>query len=1351
MKGILGEKTTDDIWYHNGGNPIWLNPKGTDSQLYKDIKRELAAGDDAKAHRIKSLAFTENFIAFHGDWTNIGTEPTYNEFIKYVKYVRAKNAAPATEKPVKKSTPKEFARKWNFNNKGFAPKDIFEQAFLQDAKANGIRVRKAKNGSYFLTKDGKFFNPWDDSLYQLESLSNRPPSKELNTMLREWATKHGIDIQSLEEFTKRLEESGITDRYESSAIAVADVMNKLILVSEGKADITTLPEEIAHFAVELLENDPSVKRALEIVDQTEEYQYVKKTYSEVYNNDETKLRKETLGKLIGKSIVGKFEEVSPPKGLITFIKTIIDKLKRRFSRANKNGNFQTELEEITGKIAEDILAQKQLETDALVGSTEVFYQKKEKPQRTTPEEKIAVQAINMMRDRLIVLNKRKNTGAQTAALRKQIAQIERALEDKQLEAAVKAVLNTTEVELFKIYNEDPNNEGLLQILKKEPDLLNTTEGLGAILENIRKEIAYVQKEIGKISNRQGAKELDRLNTKADGTKRLEDFEGADIMETASEDVTWWRKNLGGFKNSRSPVLKIIGRVVKDIISHVHRYTMRTKNNLLFLQENAEKAGLNTKEFYEKDANGNRTGFIISDYHRQKFNDAKSQVILDIKEELGYEPDEFMDKGLLNKEQLKVWSRHWTQFYAENTVKEVKREEIRLATNEIVITENIVRVPNHKYTNHKFKKLMQNPAIKEYYDALIETKTTELRKLPISYHKEDAIFLIPQIKNDLLDTLENNEKSFMTRMGEYINRQFTIDPNDTMFGETRGNSRTVPIFFNSKLEDMSTLTYDITTAYAKYAEMAENFKEQSKVVDQLEVIKETVRNRQYEVKGKRYSGVESNEFQAIEEFVDFAVLGKEQSDFEFEIWGKKFSLSKIAQRAVNFIRTNNLAFNVVTQTAGYMKGSMDAKLEDMIGRYTTNESKLWARTQMPRFTAEAIAEMGARLPKSKMSLLFQYNDVMDGGVNISNRLHRKGAQGWAARNVLNSDIFYTNYKMADFSMKGKIMLAIYDNNRLYNGKFYTKERFVKLLTKGIEDKNARKEAIKKAEREWRTLRDKSLFNAYESVNGDLVIKDEWKEFVTEDVENTVRHTIKHLTDIIDGVISPEDKGALSRKALGDFVFMHRGWLVTGIENRLKYEGTNIETGEEEIGYYRAAMKALKNVIRREEGKLRINLANYHKLSEAERLGTKKALLDLMFINLAGVVAAMFSGMAAEADDDDYAIMLAAYIANRTFLEANAFANPKEFAELVNKPFAGADNLQQIMGISDIFDGDEIKRGPYKGWSKRQQYMFKRTMVKHLYELQYPEEKNKFVKQLVDPGYISFTPIFPIVKNFYEEDD
>lgn len=180
-------------------------------------------------------------------------------------------------------------------------------------------------------------NALSDLQFQLSSTLQKADAA-LDQKMIEFLKPLGITVEMLEDLKAR---TGV------DAVGAADIINKIILVAKGKADISTLPEETAHFFVELMGNQhPTVKALMSKITEWDGYQAVKDEYLSQYGGNEAKVKKEAIGKLIAQHIVSK---ANAPKSLLQEIKDFIKEALKIFDINWIN------VEDIAQDIAIDIL------------------------------------------------------------------------------------------------------------------------------------------------------------------------------------------------------------------------------------------------------------------------------------------------------------------------------------------------------------------------------------------------------------------------------------------------------------------------------------------------------------------------------------------------------------------------------------------------------------------------------------------------------------------------------------------------------------------------------------------------------------------------------------------------------------------------------------------------------------------------------------------------------------------------------------------------------------------------------------------------------------------------------------
>jgi hypothetical protein len=370
----------------------------------------------------------------------------------------------------------------------------------------------------------------------------------------------------------------------------------------------------------------------------------------------------------------------------------------------------------------------------------------------------------------------------------------------------------------------------------------------------------------------------------------------------------------------------------------------------------------------------------------------------------------------------------------------------------------------------------------------------------------------------------------------------------------------------------------------------------------------------------------------------------------------------------------------------------------------------------------------------MHLILQQASIAD----LSKMLYETN-KNRLSRKLLNHDILYTTFATGDYGIKGRVTLAIYDNYRLYKGQFLTRERFYEKTAKekNVTDNSEHRKSVSK---EWSSLRDKSLYNAYEVVNGNLTVKKEFEQYVTDSVLNSVKGKVENVTTYVDGTMSPTDKGKLARSSAGDFVLMHRGWFVGMMDTRLRKEGINYITEEEEIGTYRGAVSAFHHMfwqtLVKDKAGIQASFAAWNDLSPAKKRGVQKTVLDALFLTIASFLAAIVNVAADDDEDKDWTLQYAAYQMNRLLLEQGAAWSPAELVQMIDEPVVGARMIKDIFDLQEMFNYSEVyERGMYAGKSHMKKWWMKKTPFRNLYELQYPELKNQFIKTLTNSAVYS----------------
>ena len=126
-----------------------------------------------------------------------------------------------------------------------------------------------------------------------------------------------------------------------STVAKADMINKVVEIVKEKASLDTLPEEAAHFMVELLaaEGHPLFYSMMNNITNFGVFREVfeNEKYQELYQGDVNKIKKEAIGKLIAKHIIKnikKGESAVNIRRVDSWFTRVLDFIRSIFGRTN---------------------------------------------------------------------------------------------------------------------------------------------------------------------------------------------------------------------------------------------------------------------------------------------------------------------------------------------------------------------------------------------------------------------------------------------------------------------------------------------------------------------------------------------------------------------------------------------------------------------------------------------------------------------------------------------------------------------------------------------------------------------------------------------------------------------------------------------------------------------------------------------------------------------------------------------------------------------------------------------------------------------------------------------------------
>jgi hypothetical protein len=127
---------------------------------------------------------------------------------------------------------------------------------------------------------------------------------------------------------------------------------------------------------------------------------------------------------------------------------------------------------------------------------------------------------------------------------------------------------------------------------------------------------------------------------------------------------------------------------------------------------------------------------------------------------------------------------------------------------------------------------------------------------------------------------------------------------------------------------------------------------------------------------------------------------------------------------------------------------------------------------------------------------------------------------------------------------------------------------------------------------------------------------------------------------------------------------------------------------------------------------------------------KTGLDLLYLNLVAFLAGLANLAADDDDKEDWTTQYMAYQLNRLLLEQGAAWSPAELANMIDEPIVGARMIKDLLDFSEAFNPEVYESGMYKGSSHAGKFWFRKQPLKNVYEMQFPELKNRFIKTMTN---------------------
>jgi len=625
-------------------------------------------------------------------------------------------------------------------------------------------------------------------------------------------------------------------------------------------------------------------------------------------------------------------------------------------------------------------------------------------------------------------------------------------------------------------------------------------------------------------------------------------------------------------------------------------------------------------------------------------------------------------------------------------------------------------PNkQQFKNERFYDLFgddkgsKNPRLFEVYNAMMEYRLNSLEANDAG--KGYNAYLLPQVRKGRVEKASKLFKGKTTQnLRNVFEDTFSFTDDEMVKGTQFGDSvKVIPKMYLSEIEpsDVSNeLFYSLTLA-AK-----ESYARKSKIKHYGDVmsIMDTVLTRSYEGTGK--AAVATQTYKMLKSSVDYTMFGiKEISSLPIKTPFGNVDISKVARVLLSYVKLRNLGLNVVIPFTSWATAKLNVWTETLIGQYFHKRSHKLGTAEYGRIWKDGMREFGKINTKAWINVLGQHFK------SFSLEESYKSSNYSALFRGMNRT-GYALHSMANYPIYGQNLLSILHDyrvvgNRVINFNQFNREQ----LLQGVSKKDI--------EVNWDALENQVIYKFLKPNDGALdysgvvdgksladYLGKSGEELSAEinSINNTITNQVRVLNEYVDGSISNEDRTYAQRDSYLSYFFTHRGWLSIALSRRLKNRGINLETGIEEEGSYLSFANFMGSYIREYKDSGAKGVINnfktaWNKADDVQRANIMRVSKEMAVLNSVILLAVVLKGFADDEDNADlYPLQLASYLTYRVASEtaSSSLAIGSNITEIIKSPIVGFQSVANLTNVMDVFDGDEVTRGKYKGFSERSKY-------------------------------------------------
>lgn len=628
----------------------------------------------------------------------------------------------------------------------------------------------------------------------------------------------------------------------------------------------------------------------------------------------------------------------------------------------------------------------------------------------------------------------------------------------------------------------------------------------------------------------------------------------------------------------------------------------------------------------------------------------------------------------------------------------------------------------KFKSEKFSELFgtisegvssKNNQLYQAYLATLEYNQNALEAMNVgeTYNK----YLLPQIRKQKIERFSKALKgNVVQNTKNFVKDTLAYTEDDMIQGEKMFGSdvKVIPKMYLNKLENPEDVSNDLFFSLALRAKEAYSRQAKVKYYGDLMSVYDKISTR--EMNGKDPKS--SNTYKMVKSAIDYNLFGvKETVTYPVKTPLGTIDLTKMARMLLGFVKFRNLGLNIVIPITSLLTGEVTRKMETFVGEFLDSRSQKLGTREYRKIAADGMKEIGKINTEAKINVLGQFFKAFDMNDSFNNSNYNKFLRFLPRTGM-------ALHSAANYPLYGKTMIGVLHDFRIIEGRMINKNDFMKA-------KKQEGVSMKEANKMWRETEDTVMYKYLNHEANQMtwnrealkeVLRKEGRELTEEELDEAIadmytkaQKYISLVNSMIDGQIPEEDRVLAQRHYLLSYFMTHRGWLSIAIARRFKNRHLNLDTNLTEEGSYRSLYGYMGTFFNEwKEGNFyRFAGAfkeTWNKSDELTRRNMRRVAIESGVLSTLMVLSLALRAAADDEDNEDlFALQLSNYLTYRTLNELSSvqFNISSNLFEAIESPFVGMNTIKNLYDIGEVFSGEEVKHGSYRGMSKRRRYITK----------------------------------------------